>query len=136
MKVGIVLFLSVFCLATPISVSAHGGGLDAKGGHYNHKTGVYHCHRCVSQKPAKRAYRSNLVLNSNTFRSDKVKTAQTMLMSLGYNIDNADGLLGPQTKKAIIKFYADNTKTSNGSVNDALILDLSQAIHTRMNSGS
>jgi len=130
--------------SSPISVSAHGGGLDAKGGHYNHKTGVYHCHRCVSQKPAKRAYRSNLVLNSNTFRSDKVKTAQTMLMSLGYNIDNADGLLGPQTKKAIIKFYADNTKTfyadntktSNGSVNDALILDLSQAIHTRMNSGS
>lgn len=25
---------------------AHGGGLDRNGGHYNRKTGVYHCHRC------------------------------------------------------------------------------------------
>jgi len=24
----------------------HGGGLDRNGGHYNRKTGVYHCHRC------------------------------------------------------------------------------------------
>ena len=23
---------------------AHSGGLDARGGHYNRKTGVYHCH--------------------------------------------------------------------------------------------
>lgn len=35
----------------------HGGGLDAKGGHYNRKTGEYHCHRCdngavSTQRPA------------------------------------------------------------------------------------
>lgn len=27
-------------------LGAHGGGLDRNGGHYNRKTGVYHCHRC------------------------------------------------------------------------------------------
>lgn len=32
-------------LATSL-LHAHGGGLDSNGGHYNRKTGVYHCHRC------------------------------------------------------------------------------------------
>jgi hypothetical protein len=36
----IVLFLGAGLL------NAHGGGLDRNGGHYNRKTGVYHCHRC------------------------------------------------------------------------------------------
>ena len=33
---------------TPVAYP-HGGGLDSNGGHYNRKTGVYHCHRagCV-----------------------------------------------------------------------------------------
>lgn len=25
--------------------SAHRGGLDRNGGHYDHRTGAYHCHR-------------------------------------------------------------------------------------------
>lgn len=36
----IVLFMSASLL------NAHSGGLDLNGGHYNRKTGVYHCHRC------------------------------------------------------------------------------------------
>jgi hypothetical protein len=30
-----------------LQASAHGGGLDSDGGHYNHKTGGYHYHRGV-----------------------------------------------------------------------------------------
>lgn len=33
-------------LGWPAPAVPHGGGLDAKGGHYNRKTSVYHCHRC------------------------------------------------------------------------------------------
>ena len=29
---------------------AHSGGLDARGGHYNRKTGVYHCHRSSCER--------------------------------------------------------------------------------------
>jgi hypothetical protein len=32
-------------LAAPQTALAHPGGLDARGGHYNRKTGEYHCHR-------------------------------------------------------------------------------------------
>lgn len=50
-------------LLVPMGALAHGGGLDRNGGHYNRKTGVYHCHRepCFSngqrarQKPAPKA---------------------------------------------------------------------------------
>jgi len=37
----------IFLLLTSYSsfVRAHGGGLDSRGGHFDRKTGVYHCHR-------------------------------------------------------------------------------------------
>lgn len=31
------------CLFSAVAF-AHSGGTDSKGCHYNHKTGVYHCH--------------------------------------------------------------------------------------------
>lgn len=31
-------------IAMSATVWAHSGGTDANGCHYNHKTGVYHCH--------------------------------------------------------------------------------------------
>jgi hypothetical protein len=43
---------------TPFA-EGHGGGLDSTGGHYNRKTGEYHCHRCSAiidvkkKKPSK-----------------------------------------------------------------------------------
>lgn len=39
----------ILCLISS-SVLAHGGGLDATGGHHNRQTGEYHCHRepCLS----------------------------------------------------------------------------------------
>ena len=37
--------LSLFVLFAALGVMAHPGGLDAKGGHTDSKTGVYHYHR-------------------------------------------------------------------------------------------
>jgi hypothetical protein len=39
------LLVVSFFLGIPSLAIAHGGGLDAKGCHTNHKTGEYHCHR-------------------------------------------------------------------------------------------
>lgn len=39
------LVLSMLVVLPSIAL-AHGGGLDANGGHTNRKTGEYHCHRC------------------------------------------------------------------------------------------
>jgi len=42
-------------LALPSLALAHGGGLDSNGGHFNRKTGLYHCHRepCFSNQKGK-----------------------------------------------------------------------------------
>lgn len=38
--------LSLLALSAAFATaSAHPGGLDGRGGHYNRKTGEYHCHR-------------------------------------------------------------------------------------------
>ena len=45
--------ISIFLLGVfAESTSGHGGGLDASGGHFNRKTGEYHCHRepCISNQ--------------------------------------------------------------------------------------
>ena len=36
--------LIVLVLMASTTAMAHSGGTDAAGCHYNHKTGVYHCH--------------------------------------------------------------------------------------------
>jgi endonuclease G len=48
----IVFLLSISLLVAPDDATAHGGGLNAEGGHYNRKTGDYHCHRepCFSNQ--------------------------------------------------------------------------------------
>jgi hypothetical protein len=48
-------FVSLFLfslLVAPELANGHGGGLNAEGGHYNRKTGEYHCHRepCFSNQ--------------------------------------------------------------------------------------
>ena len=55
-----IAILTLAALLTQGLLYAHGGGLDRNGGHYNRKTGVYHCHRCpcgcdTEQKSAKPA---------------------------------------------------------------------------------
>ncbi len=46
------LIVIFFALAT--RALAHGGGIDANGGHTDHKTGLYHCHRagCIEKAGA------------------------------------------------------------------------------------
>ena len=36
-------FVAIVSIAS--AAFAHGGGLDSNGCHYDHKTGVYHCHK-------------------------------------------------------------------------------------------
>lgn len=58
---------SLALLSTPVAtveVSAHPGGLDAKGCHHNRKTGDYHCHR---QRRATRPASGNSVDGSVYF---------------------------------------------------------------------
>ena len=46
------ILLAVVVLGTSTFASAHPGGLDANGGHYNRKTGEYHYHRKVAAPAA------------------------------------------------------------------------------------
>lgn len=46
-------WLLIFIGVIPSICSAHGGGLDASGGHHNRKTGDYHCHRAPAVAPKK-----------------------------------------------------------------------------------
>lgn len=39
------LLLLIFIVSSPHLSFAHGGGLDANGGHYNRRSGEYHYHR-------------------------------------------------------------------------------------------
>lgn len=43
---------SSLIMALPLTVTAHGGGLDSDGCHTNRKTGEYHCHRGNYTPPA------------------------------------------------------------------------------------
>ena len=45
---GALLLSALLFLASPLPVSAHGGGLDSEGCHTNRKTGDRHCHRSSS----------------------------------------------------------------------------------------
>jgi hypothetical protein len=45
-RIAIVIFLSISAVSlTPITVHAHGGGLDSHGCHHDRKHGGYHCHQ-------------------------------------------------------------------------------------------
>ena len=51
---GALLLSTLLVLASPLPISAHGGGLDSEGCHTNRKTGDQHCHRSSrsSSKPS------------------------------------------------------------------------------------
>lgn len=44
-KIVLAVAALVGCVTVTLYLYAHSGGLDANGGHYNHKTGEYHIHR-------------------------------------------------------------------------------------------
>lgn len=132
-------FLAAVIIYAPL-LFAHGGGLDRNGGHYNRKTGVYHCHRCVNPKSAQS---SSSRLSSSQGRSNfqssasaaKVRTAQNLLIILNYDIGVADGLYGRKTRIAVTRFQTDYGLTPNGQINDRLILKLTEVVTAKSISG-
>ncbi len=48
--------LAAVLVFVPLPAFAHGGGLDANGGHHDRRRGGYHCHRepCFSRQRARR----------------------------------------------------------------------------------
>jgi|GEM_PF-2767116 len=41
----LLLLLALIAVAVPFKVSAHSGGINKQGGHFNRSTNQYHCHR-------------------------------------------------------------------------------------------
>ena len=60
-------------------------------------------------------------------RGSSVKTAQTLLQKLGYNVGQPDGAMGPNTRNAIINFERANGLPQTGRVNADLIARLKLA---------
>ncbi len=83
--------------------------------------------KAFSPKPVNNAANgvfTNLPWIQTQTRSDNranVKTAQKILASLGYQIGKPDGIMGPNTRNAIIKFERANGLPETGLVNAALM---------------
>ena len=66
-KIISILSIIAILLVLPLSLSAHSGGLDSKGGHWNHSTGEYHYHRKNTANNNKSEYtQSNHTVNNGT----------------------------------------------------------------------
>ncbi len=81
----LLIFSIAFMVPLPSLTFAHGGGLDASGGHNNRKTGEYHCHRC----PCGCSDETNKSIDSSIPMRDRPKsgnqnTAQTVAQSKAY----------------------------------------------------
>ncbi len=57
-------------------------------------------------------------------RRSRIATVQMMLGELGYDTKNADGVLGPKTGRAILKFQRKNSIRRDGKVSSALMAKL------------
>ena len=69
------------------------------------------------------AQKANAKTQNSLNKSAKtnVKTAQRMLRSLGYQVGRPDGVMGPNTRNAIISFERANGMPETGRVNAALL---------------
>jgi hypothetical protein len=145
--------LVLLCSSAP--AFAHGGGLNSDGCHNDRKRGTYHCHRS-SYTPSSADVTGGALVPSATGRtttadtasdgfassltartpatsaerasSQSVRSAQILLQALGYNPGTPDGVAGPATRAAIILFQADRALPVTGAVDDALLLNLAQAL--------
>lgn len=57
---------------------------------------------------------------------EKIRTAQTLLVAIGYDAGIADGVLGPRTIHAILAFESKYGLAQDGLVSDSLIAELAQ----------
>jgi ankyrin repeat protein len=64
-------------------------------------------------------------------RHNRIVTAQSLLTKLGYDAGAADGVAGPRTQSAIIRFQKDKGMKADGMVSDVLIKRLEAEIRER-----
>lgn len=62
-----------------------------------------------------------VIVQAGTGTSDRIKTAQEYLTTLGYQPGAPDGIFGPRTEAAIRAFQQDNGLPVDGKVSDQLI---------------
>ena len=110
---GALLLSTLLVLASPLPVSAHGGGLDAEGCHTNRKTGDQHCHRSSSSssKPSTGLVSGpvNLVSVGDgdtvrvTSRSGEMVTIRLACIDAPETSQGASGKWSTRTLKALIR---------------------------------
>jgi len=60
-------------------------------------------------------------LSHLTFKRIRIATAQMLLSELGYDTNYPDGILGPKTRNAILRFQRRNSNRADGKLNSHLI---------------
>ncbi len=60
-------------------------------------------------------------LSRLTFKRIRIATAQMLLSELGYDTKYPDGVLGPKTRNAILRFQRKNSIRADGKVNSHLV---------------
>ena len=83
----------------------------------NIANGVFNNLPWISVQKANAKTRNSLNKSSKI----NVKTAQRMLRSLGYQVGKPDGVMGPNTRNAIISFERANSMPETGRVNATLL---------------
>lgn len=111
------------CLAFVYSLTsityAHPGRTDKNGGHYvrtsgwGYSVGSYHYHNGGSAPAV--SMKKQPVNNASAY-SDEFLKIQKRLTELGYDCGTLDGIKGPITKNAVIKFQKDNGLVTDGIV--------------------
>ena len=69
-------------------------------------------------------FSESTVANSNSY----VRGSQYMLNQLGYAAGTEDGIKGKNTIKALTKFYADNSKVFDGTIDDNELIELKTSV--------
>ena len=69
-----------------------------------------------------------ITLASNAYGSESIKEAQRLLNNLGLNAGPADGVWGKNTESAITKFYARESLTFDGKIDQNELTDLRAAV--------
>jgi len=60
-------------------------------------------------------------LSHLTFKRIRIATAQMLLSELGYDTNYPDGILGPKTRNAILRFQRRNSNRADGKLNSHLV---------------
>lgn len=125
--------VALVMLLGAVPAFGHGGGLNAAGCHNDRKNGGYHCHRAPSAPVTtpKRAtsapapYRAPTALMSRPAATSaidaKVETIQRLLLRLGYQPGDADGVMKPTTQFAIMKFEEQEGMPIKGDPSSAIL---------------